>query len=212
MTSVFVIIIIIFSFFYYFIIIIIIIILVILSKSHLDIDYVPPTDIGSSYHARDSIRTTFSVAVPTVWNSLPHEFRYHRRVMLLTDSNSSLKRSCSASASVASALEVSFNAMRYINLRFIYLLTYLIICWLWHRCSSCIVIVSAQSSTRWCQVETQTDDRQTCRHASSSRRDWQLGLDPSRLDCHLQSATRHAGQSQARTRYLYRLIITIVSV
>ena len=43
----------------------------------------------------------------------------------LTVSNSSLKQSCSVSTSETSALEVNFNNMRYINLLFTYLLTYL---------------------------------------------------------------------------------------
>ena len=46
-----------------------------------------------------------------------------RRVMS-TDSNSSLKQSCSALTSVTSALEVIFNVMRSINPRFTYLLIY----------------------------------------------------------------------------------------
>jgi len=48
-----------------------------------------------------------------------------RRVMS-TATNSSLKQSCSAFASVTSALEVNLNVMRSINSRFTYLLTYLL--------------------------------------------------------------------------------------
>ena len=47
--------------------------------------------------------------------------------MTLIVSNSSLKQSCSVSTSVSSALEVNFNNMRYINLHFTYLLTYLLV-------------------------------------------------------------------------------------
>ena len=54
-------------------------------------------------------RRAFPVAGPTVWNSLPDELRYHRRVML-TALNISLKQSCLAFASAIIALDdVNFN-------------------------------------------------------------------------------------------------------
>jgi len=42
---------------------------------------------------------------------------------MLTAANSSLKQSCSAFANVTSALEVNFNVMRSVDLRFTYFLT-----------------------------------------------------------------------------------------
>ena len=95
-------------------------------KLHRDIGYVPPTDTGSLCLAVDSTRT----AVPGLFRLLVRRSGTHyqmnseiRRVMS-TASNSSLKQSCSAFTTVTSALEVIFNVMRSINLRFTYLLTY----------------------------------------------------------------------------------------
>ena len=65
-------------------------------------------------------RRAFSVAGPTVWNSLPDELRDEPDDMF----RKSLKTLFSDSISVFSALEV-FTTMRSINQRFTYLLTYL---------------------------------------------------------------------------------------
>jgi len=61
----------------------------------------------------------FYNAGPAVWNSLPDELRN-------SDSFDSFKRFLKTIL-FSSALEVIFNEMRYINLRFTYLLTYLIL-------------------------------------------------------------------------------------
>jgi len=65
-------------------------------------------------------RRAFSVAGPTVWNSLPDELRDEPDDMF----RKSLKTLFLDSISVFSALEV-FTTMRSINQRFTYLLTYL---------------------------------------------------------------------------------------
>ena len=65
-------------------------------------------------------RRAFSIAGPTVWNSLPDDL-WH---VVLTVLSSFLRQSCLVFTNMTSALEVFLNVMRYINPRFTYLLTY----------------------------------------------------------------------------------------
>ena len=67
-------------------------------------------------------RRAFPVAGPTVWNSLPNELG--DPACDVDSFKHFFKRSCSAFTSVTSALEINFDVMRSINLRFTCLLTY----------------------------------------------------------------------------------------
>ena len=64
--------------------------------------------------------TTFSIAGPTAWNSLPDERRDPAWRVIVIALNGFLRQSCLVSASVISALEVSCNGMCYINSHFTY--------------------------------------------------------------------------------------------
>ena len=77
---------------------------------------VPQTVTSSSYLAVVSTRA-FSIAGPTVWNSLPDDL-WH---VVLTVLSSFLRQSCLVFTNVISALEVFLNVMRYINPRFVLL-------------------------------------------------------------------------------------------
>jgi len=69
-------------------------------------------------------RRAFSVAGPTVWNSLPRELR--DPTCGFDSFKKFLKTILLVSTNVTSALEVFLNDMRYINSRFTYFLSYLL--------------------------------------------------------------------------------------
>jgi len=92
-----------------------------LLRLHLDIGYVPLTDTGSLCLSVDSTHMAvgvFQLLVQLSEAQCQMNFEIWR--VMLTASNSSLKQSCSAFTSATSTLEVKFNIMCCVNLRFTY--------------------------------------------------------------------------------------------